>query len=117
MLTTAALASLLLSAQPAAAPAAPVAPDQAALASCLGRFVAAEQQAGRSPEDMTSAFANTCLDEERAYRKSYVAAATARGAPFLDADSQAYSNALDLRVAQRSAFLTANMGCGRPERR
>lgn len=111
MLTAATFASLLLSAQPS------IPTGQAALASCLTQFVATEQQAGRSSEDFASAFANACLDEERAYRTAYVAAATARGTPFLDADSEAYARALDLRIAQRTAFLTANMGCRRPARR
>ena len=107
---TAAFASLLLSAQ------APAAPGQAELASCLDRFVAAEQQAPGSAEDFASALANACLAEERAYRSAYVATATARGAPFLDADSEAYRVALDLRIASRAAYLAANTGCARSAR-
>jgi hypothetical protein len=105
------LIAALLAAQP------PVPPDQAALASCLGDFVAAERQAASSAQDFTNALANACLAEERAYRSAYVAAAGARGTPFLDADSEAYRNALDLRIAQRAAFFAATTGCRRPAAR
>ncbi|HZG46014.1 MAG TPA: hypothetical protein VEZ41_07075 [Allosphingosinicella sp.] len=105
MFLTPLLASLF-AAQP------PVAPAQAALAQCLGQFVATRP--GGSAEEFASAFANACLAEERAYRSAYVAAATARGTPFLDADSRAYSTALDLRIAQRAAYLAANTSCRRP---
>jgi hypothetical protein len=109
-----ALASLLLSAQ---APVPPVPPGQAALAQCLGQFVAAEQQAGGPVADSLNALASACHQEERAYRTAYVAAATGRSMPFLDADSEAYRLALDLRIAHRTALITAATGCRRSVRR
>jgi hypothetical protein len=96
---------------------APVPPDQAALAQCLGQFVAARQQARETVADFVNAFASACHEEERAYRSAYVTAASARGIPFLDADSEAYRNILDLRVRQRGAYLASVIACAGPGRR
>lgn len=106
------LASLLLTAQ------APVPADQAALATCLARFADAQLQAGAPAADFVDALGNACQQEERAYRSAFLAAATARGAAYLDADSEAYRNVQNLRIAQRGAYLAATGTCARrPGRR
>lgn len=109
MLLTAALASLL-SAQPS------LPPEQLALAQCLRQFVAAQQQAGTDVADLTNALATACYEEERTYRASYVTAAAQRGVRQLDADSEAYRNALSLRNAARDTYLAAQPTCRRGER-
>ena len=106
------LASLLLGAQ------APVPADQAALATCLGQFAGAQRQAGAAAAEFVDALANACQQEERAYRSAFLAAATARGAAYLDAESEAYRNVQNLRIAQRGAYLAATGTCARqPTRR
>jgi hypothetical protein len=106
------LFSLLLAAQ------APVPADQVALAACLGRFAEAQLQAGAPAAEFVDALANACQQEERAYRSAFLAATTARGAAYLDAESEAYRNVQHLRIAQRGAYLAATGTCARqPARR
>lgn len=102
------LASLLLGAQ---------APVPAALAACLGQFADAQRQAGASAADFVEGLANACQQEERAYRSAFLAAATARGAAYLDAESEAYRNVQALRIAQRGAYLAATGTCARQSTR
>jgi hypothetical protein len=106
-----AFASLLLSVQPVAAP------DQTALASCLTGFVALQQQAQSEVVDFSNALSAACYEEERAYRADYVARAAARGVSFGPADSEAYRNVLNLRIAARTAYLASQTPCARGRRR
>lgn len=106
-----ALAALLLAVQPQ------VPAEQAPLAQCLSGFVAAQQQAGVDVADFTNALATACYQEERAYRDAYLAAAAARGARQVPADSEAYASVLNLRNFYRDSYLAAQTTCARPARR
>lgn len=108
---TAALAALLLAAQPA------VPPEQVALDQCLSGFVAAQQEAGTAVADAVNALATACYVEERAYRAAYLAAAAARGVRQLPADSEAHLQVLNLRSRYRDAFLATQGRCARNGRR
>jgi hypothetical protein len=103
--------SLLLAAQ------APLPGDQAALATCLGQYADTQRQAGAPAADFVEALGNACQQEERAYRSAFLAAATARGAAYLDAESEAYRNVQALRIAQRGAYLAATGTCARQRTR
>ncbi len=100
------LSSLLLATgQPLAAP------EQAALAQCLDRFIAAPAAAGAEAPDFTTALAAACTAEEHAFRTAYVTGATAGGTAWLDADSAAYETAFALRRGRRDAYLAARTAC------
>lgn len=101
------LASLLLAAQT------PVPADQAALATCLSEFADTQLQAGAPAADFVNALANACHAEERAYRSGFVSGRTAQGAAYLEADSEAYRNVQNLRIARRGAYLAATGTCAR----
>ena len=107
LMLTAALASLLLGAQP------PAAPDQAELAACFDRFVAAEQRAGAPVLELTNAQATACHDEERRFRAAAAARAADQGTSYLAAEGAAYEQAQALRIRARDAFLAAQTTCAR----
>jgi hypothetical protein len=104
------LAALLLAGQPAAAA------EQAALAQCLDRFIAAPAPAEASVPDFTTALAAACTAEEHAFRAAYVAAATARGSGWAAADGEAYETAFALRRGRRDVYLAARTACARRPR-
>jgi hypothetical protein len=94
----------------------PAGGEQARFAECLDLFLAEARRVRPPVAYFANALATACAVEERAYRTAALDAATARGTPYLTADTAAFDTVLALRTARRDAYLAAQPTCVSPTR-